>query len=108
MRTLIARPVVLALAWSTEVVLLVAMLAVGLPATAVLQSAGLAFNTAVAVSLPLMFTGGFTAAVWWSGRRSSGRRPLAHVCSQAADAVADWAGWPDPRTAEERGQIPRT
>ncbi|WP_446467014.1 hypothetical protein [Streptomyces sp. BRA346] len=107
MRNLIAVPLVWVLAQSTVVVLLVAMLVVGLPATDALQDAGMSFNTAVLASMPMMCAAGLGAALAWSGRRSSGRRPFADACSEAAHAVADWAGWPDPRTPEESSSTPQ-
>lgn len=86
-------PVIAALAWSAEIVLIGAMLAVGWSVTDALKGIGWSRNEAVLASIPLMALAGLLAAGLWKYGRVRGRQAMSDVCAEAADRIADWAGW---------------
>lgn len=99
MKKLLVTPVIAALAWSTELVLVGATLPVGFFLADALEGIGWSHNEAVAATLPAMAGAGILAAVLWQCVPVRGRQAMHDLCSQTADRIADWAGWETSRDA---------
>ncbi|MFD0079002.1 hypothetical protein ACFVIY_42400 [Streptomyces sp. NPDC127166] len=92
-KTLLARPVVWALANSDGLVLFATVLLVALPTGRGLLGLGLTSAAAILSALPVAIAAALGAGLWWVSP-APGRRSCHDVALESADRVADWAGWP--------------
>lgn len=86
-------PVFLALARSRELVASTTAVGAGWVLFGLFHGAGATVGAALTAAVLAALGLGWLAVVCWISPRPGGQRPLEDACSEAADRVADWAGW---------------
>ncbi|MGW1365048.1 hypothetical protein ACWCQP_47680 [Streptomyces chartreusis] len=100
MKTTLVYPLVVLCAYSDVAAALLALLGVGMGTGDTLRQYGVGTDTAFAVAFPLAGLAAWATAVLWRKPLGSGR-PLADVCSEVADRIADWGGLADSRVSPD-------
>ncbi|MGW8768695.1 hypothetical protein ACWGN5_40220 [Streptomyces sp. NPDC055815] len=92
MKTLLAWPLVWILTRTEALIVFTTVLLVALPTAQSLLGLGLTSTAAILSALPVAIAAALGAGLWWvsPGR---GRRSCRDAAFEAADRLADWAGW---------------
>ncbi|MCT9092883.1 hypothetical protein N4G70_29020 [Streptomyces sp. ASQP_92] len=102
-KSAIAAPVFLMLARSRELVAAATAVGAGWALFGSFRGAGVMVGAALAATVVAAVGLGWLAVAGWVSPMPRGRRPLEDACSEAADRVADWAGWDGSPNAEAFG-----